>query len=79
MKLYLDHLGKHLADYIERFNGLVKLYRNERREGLIRARSIGGKKSTGDVSIELRIPVLTECIVVIHILPSDSSIFGCSL
>lgn len=42
---FADHLGRHLSDYITRFNGLVKLYRNDRREGLIRARSIGAQKS----------------------------------
>lgn len=40
-----EHLGRKLADYIEKFNGIVKLYRNDRREGLIRARCIGAKKS----------------------------------
>ncbi|CAK8683668.1 unnamed protein product [Clavelina lepadiformis] len=40
-----EHLGQRLANYIEQFKGLVKLYRNERREGLIRARSIGAQKS----------------------------------
>nr|CAB3248253.1 N-acetylgalactosaminyltransferase 7-like [Phallusia mammillata] len=40
-----EHLGQHMDDYIQQFNGLVKLYRNERREGLIRARSIGAQKS----------------------------------
>lgn len=40
-----DHLGRKLADYIEQFNGIVKLYRNDRREGLIRARSIGAQKT----------------------------------
>ena len=43
---YLEHLGKRLADYIQQFNGLVKLFRNKRREGLIRARSIGAQHST---------------------------------
>ena len=40
-----EHLDKKLADYIKRFDGIVKLYRNDRREGLIRARSIGANKS----------------------------------
>jgi len=47
------HLGDHLEEYIKRFNGLVKLYRNSRREGLIRARSIGAKKATGDILVYL--------------------------
>ena len=33
------HLGQPLEDYIKRWNGIVKLYRNERREGLIRKKS----------------------------------------
>ena len=37
------HLGDPLEQYIKRWNGLVKLFRNERREGLIRARSIGAE------------------------------------
>ncbi|CAK8674801.1 N-acetylgalactosaminyltransferase 7-like [Clavelina lepadiformis] len=48
-----DHLGSKLDEYIIKFNGLVKLYRNSRREGLIRARSIGAKKSTGEILIYL--------------------------
>ena len=43
------HWGERLETYITQFNGLVKLFRNARREGLIRARSIGAKKSTGEV------------------------------
>lgn len=40
-----EHLKQKLADYIASWNGLVKLHRNERREGLIRARSIGAEKA----------------------------------
>lgn len=47
------HLGKPMDEYLQRFNGLVKLYRNERREGLIRARSIGGKKAVGEILVYL--------------------------
>lgn len=38
-------LKQKLEDYITRWNGIVKLFRNERREGLIRARSIGAEKA----------------------------------
>ncbi|XP_074521365.1 N-acetylgalactosaminyltransferase 7-like [Halichoeres trimaculatus] len=48
------HLKERLEDYIKQWNGLVKLVRNERREGLIQARSIGAKKATkGQVLIYL--------------------------
>jgi len=39
--------------YIERWDGLVKIFHNEKREGLIRARTIGGKHSTGSVLVFL--------------------------
>ncbi|CAG5112931.1 Oidioi.mRNA.OKI2018_I69.chr2.g7095.t1.cds [Oikopleura dioica] len=39
--------------YIERWDGLVKIFHNEKREGLIRARTIGGKHSTGSVLVYL--------------------------
>ncbi|XP_045898107.1 N-acetylgalactosaminyltransferase 7 isoform X4 [Micropterus dolomieu] len=48
------HLKERLEDYIKQWNGLVKLFRNEKREGLIQARSIGAKKaSKGQVLIYL--------------------------
>ena len=47
------HLGDPLAEYIKRWDGLVKLYRNDRREGLIRARSIGAEHSTFEVLVFL--------------------------
>lgn len=40
------HLKERLEDYIKQWNGLVKLFRNERREGLIQARSIGARKAS---------------------------------
>lgn len=43
--LFSEHLKQKLEDYISRWNGIVKLFRNERREGLIRARSIGAEKA----------------------------------
>lgn len=48
------HLKERLEEYIKQWNGLVKLFRNEKREGLIQARSIGARKATkGQVSYEL--------------------------
>ncbi|XP_036137993.1 N-acetylgalactosaminyltransferase 7 isoform X3 [Molossus molossus] len=49
-----EHLKKQLDDYIKLWNGLVKVFRNERREGLIQARSIGAQKAKlGQVLIYL--------------------------
>ena len=43
-----EHItGGRLEEHIQQWNGLVKMYRNERREGLIRARAIGARKATG--------------------------------
>jgi len=50
---FTEHLKQRLEEYIVRFNGLVKLFRNYRREGLIRARSIGAKKASGQVGVQL--------------------------
>nr|XP_006010158.1 PREDICTED: N-acetylgalactosaminyltransferase 7-like isoform X2 [Latimeria chalumnae] len=49
-----EHLKGRLEEYIKQWNGLVKLFQNERREGLIQARSIGAKKAKlGQVLIYL--------------------------
>lgn len=39
--------------YIERWGGIVKIYHNDKREGLIRARTIGGKHATGSILLYL--------------------------
>ena len=44
--VYIVHLKERLEEYIKQWNGLVKLFRNEKREGLIQARSIGAQKAT---------------------------------
>ncbi|KAK7105098.1 N-acetylgalactosaminyltransferase 7-like [Littorina saxatilis] len=48
-----ENLKGHLEDYLKQFNGLVKLYRNKEREGLIRTRTRGAELSTGDVIVFL--------------------------
>ncbi|KAM5264189.1 N-acetylgalactosaminyltransferase 7 isoform 3-T3 [Ctenodactylus gundi] len=49
-----EHLKEKLDNYIKLWNGLVKVFRNERREGLIQARSIGAQKAKlGQVLIYL--------------------------
>lgn len=47
------HLAAPLEEYIKRWNGVVKLYRNARREGLIRARSIGAEHAIYEVLVFL--------------------------
>ncbi|CAL1532436.1 unnamed protein product [Lymnaea stagnalis] len=48
-----DFLKDQLEHYIKQFNGLVKLFRNPERLGLIRARTKGAEHSTGDVIVFL--------------------------
>ncbi len=50
---FLDALKEPLEKYIQRWNGIVKLYRTGKRVGLIAARSLGAEKSTGDVIVVL--------------------------
>lgn len=46
----ITNLHEDIEKYIQNFNGLVKLYKTERREGLIRARMFGARKAVGKVS-----------------------------
>lgn len=50
---FIEHLKDKLENYIKRFDGKVKLYRTDKREGLVRARVIGAEKATGDVIVIL--------------------------
>ncbi|XP_035282568.1 N-acetylgalactosaminyltransferase 7-like isoform X2 [Anguilla anguilla] len=49
-----EQLKSRLDDYIKQWNGLVKVFRNQKREGLIQARSIGAREAKlGQVLIYL--------------------------
>lgn len=49
----LEHLKDRLANYIERFDGKVRLIRNAERQGLIRTRSRGATEARGEVIVFL--------------------------
>lgn len=50
---FSEHLKGRLEEYIKQFNGLVKLYRNSERLGLIGTRTRGAELATGDVIVFL--------------------------
>ena len=47
------HLAEPLDEYVKQFNGIVRVVRNKRREGLIRARSIGAQAAVHEVLVFL--------------------------
>ena len=48
-----EHLGKPLENYIKRWNGVVKLFRNEERKGLILSKNKGARLAKGEVLVFL--------------------------
>ena len=48
-----EHLTTQLDEHLKQFNGLVRVVRNVRREGLIRARSIGAQNAKEEVLVFL--------------------------
>ncbi len=56
----LEDLQERLENYIKKFHGLVKLYRNKKHEGLIKTRMNGIKKAKGEVVVILDAHV--ECV-----------------
>ena len=55
--LFAVHLKKKLEDFIERYNGKVRLIRNKEREGLIRTRTRGAEEARGEVVLYFATPV----------------------
>ncbi len=51
--LFSEQLKGKLDEYVKQFNGLVKVYRNKERLGLITTRSEGAKHAIGDVIVFL--------------------------
>lgn len=56
-----EDLKEKLENYIKRFNGIVKLVRTTKREGLVQARVIGAEASKGEVIVIL--DAHCECVV----------------
>lgn len=52
-KINLEELKDKLERYIDRFEGIVKIYRLKIRNGLIRAKLYGAKKATGEAIVFL--------------------------